>query len=140
MTIQQACDTYLRADSTLMGYLGGIATPSATLGRLYYRQALEGATLPYVVYYMAGDTDAQEFIGQTNTGQGVISFDVVTAENGQANGLLIRDRIRALLRYQSGTHGTLVMNQIIPAGLREDYKQDTHRWIFSADYEIHAEY
>jgi hypothetical protein len=140
MTIQQACDTYLRADSTLMTYIGGIYGPSATVGRLYYRVALEGATLPYVVYYMAGDTDAQEFLGQTNTGQGNISFDVVTAENGQLDGLAIRDRIRTLLRYQTGTHGTLVMNQIIPKGIREDYKQDTHRWILSADYEIHAEY
>jgi hypothetical protein len=140
MTIQQASYTYLAADSTLMAYLGGVHAPTTTQGRLYWQSAPDGATLPYVVYYMAGDTDAQEFLGTINTGQGIITFDVVTDENDRTNGLTIRDRIRALMRYQAGTHGTLVMNQIIPKGIRDNHYMDTHRCIFSADYEVHCEY
>jgi hypothetical protein len=123
-----------------MAFLGGVHAPTPTLGRLYWQMALDGATLPYVVYYMAGDTDAQEFLGQTNTGQGIISIDVVTSEDARADGISIRARIRALLRYQSGTHGTLIMNQIIPKGMRDNHYMDTHRCIFSVDYEIHVEY
>lgn len=140
MTIQQACDVYLRADSTLMNYIGGIGAPTTTVGRLYYMMAPEGATLPYVVYYMAGDTDVQEFLGNPDTGQGVVSFDVVTSETSRLNGLAIRDRIRALLRYQAGSHGGLTMYHIAPKGLREVHNMDTKRCIFSSDYEVHAQY
>ena len=137
MTIENALDTYLRADATLMGYLGGAVAPTLTTGRLYYLQAPEGASLPYVVYTIVSDTDVIEFFGTQDAGQGRVQIDVVsTAKSGKA----IELRIRSLLRYHSGTTGGLATWTIEPVNRRESFNADTSRYVFSADYIWHAQY
>jgi len=140
MTIaQSAIDVYLRADSTLMNYIGGVGAPTLTVGRLYYMIAPEDATLPYVVYTMVSNTDAQEFFEKDDT-QARIQFDAVCGNSplAQLTGVAIDDRLRTLLRYHSGTLSGLTAWMIKPANRRERYNPDTARYVFSSDYIIRA--
>ena len=137
MTIEQALDTYLRADATLMSLIGGVTSPTLTTGRLYWLQAPEGASLPYVVFTMVSDTDVIEHFGTQDAGQGRAQFDIVGTARGNKN---IEQRIRTLLRYAHGTIGGLSMWTIEPMGRREKYNADTLRYVFSSDYLCHAEY
>jgi hypothetical protein len=137
MNIEAALDTYLRADTTLMAYLGGAGAPTLTTGRLYWMQAPEGATLPYVVYTMVSDTDAIEFFGTQNAGQGRVQISAVsTSKTGKA----IADRIRTLLRYSKGTIGGLTTWTIEPVNRYDSFNADTSRYVFGSDYIWHAEY
>lgn len=137
MTIDNALDAYLRADTTLMNLIGGTGAPTLSVGRLYWMQAPEGATLPYVVFTMVSDTDQQEFFGVQNNSQGRAQFDVVGTSRADKQ---IAERIRTLLRYKSGSVGGLNMYTIVPIDRRERFNADTMRYVFSADYEVHAEY
>lgn len=136
MTIQNAIDVYLRADSTLMGYIGGIGAPSKTVGRLYWMVAPEEATLPYVVYQKISDPDAQEFFS-SDDGQGRIQFSTVSETK---SGYAIDERLRTLLRYASGTLGGLSIWMIEPAGRGDDYNLDTKRYIWRSDYIVRCQY
>jgi hypothetical protein len=137
MTIANAVDAYLRTDTTLMAYLGTNVAPSATAGRLYYLQAIEGATLPYVVYSVVSDLDEAAHFNKTNTGWGRVQFDVVAKTKG---GQAIEERIRTLMRYKTGSTGGLTVYVIKPLNRRERFEYDTQRYIFSADYEVECEY
>ena len=137
MTIENALDVYLRTDATLMNLIGGGTVPSLTVARLYWMQAPEGCTLPYVVFTMVSDTDQQEFFSAANAGQGRAQFDVVGTSRANKN---IEERIRTLLRHYRGTLSGLVINAIYPINRRERFNADTGRYVFSADYEVHCEY
>jgi len=134
MSAQASIDTYLRADATLMNYIGGIGAPTLTVGRLYYMVAPEEATLPYVVYTMVSNTDAQTFFDKDDT-QARIQFDVVATSRAS---YAIDDRLRTLLRGYSATLSGLVCWMIEPANRREKYNSDTQRYVFSSDYIINA--
>ena len=136
MSIQSAIDSYLRADTTLMSYLGGAVAPTLTTGRLYYMVAPEGASLPYVVYTKVSDTDSQEFFAK-DTGQGRLQFDVVSTTKGS---YVIEERLRALLRYASGSIGGLTTTIIYPVNRREKYNADTSRYVWSSDYIVSCQY
>jgi|WetSurMetagenome_2_1015567.scaffolds.fasta_scaffold412870_3 hypothetical protein len=131
---QSAIDVYLRADSTLMNYIGGVGAPTPTVGRLYYMLAMECATLPYIVYTMVSNTDSQEFFEKDDT-QARIQFDVVASSRAS---YAIDDRLRTLLRYHSGTISGLTAWMIEPANRRERYNPDTARYVFSSDYIVKA--
>ena len=133
-SVQSVIDTYLRADSTLMTYLGGMGAPTLTIGRLYYMLAPEGATLPYVVYTMVSNEDTAEFFDSDDT-QARLQFDVVGSSRAS---YAIDDRLRTLLRYHSGTLSGLAVWTIEPANRRERYNPDTSRYVFSSDYIIKA--
>jgi len=136
ISVQYAIDTYLRADSTLMTYLGGIGAPTLTVGRLYYLLAPEGATLPYCVYTMVSNNDSAEFFSSDDT-QARIQFDVVASSRAS---YAIDDRLRTLLRYHSGTLSGLTVWTIEPANRRERYNPDTSRYVFSSDYIVRCQY
>jgi len=138
VSISQSIDTYLRADSVLMGYLGGITAPTATTGRIYSMTAMDGCTVPYVVITLVSDTDTIEHFGKQDAGQGRVQIDCVAATKGTA--IAIEQRIRTLLRYNRGTLGGLSIWTIEPAGRREAYHSDTSRYVYSADYICHVEY
>lgn len=137
MTIENALDSFLRADTTLMALIGGGTAPTLTTARLYWLQAPEGASLPYVVFTMVSDTDVIEHFGKQDAGQGRAQFDVVGTSKGNKN---IDARIRSLLRYKSGSVGGLNCWTIEPAGKRETFNADTSRYVFTSDYIVHAEY
>jgi hypothetical protein len=138
MTIQEALDTYLRADSTLMGYLGGGGAPSLTTGRLYWITAPEGCSVPYVVFGKVDDVDqAVSFDKTDSTTFARYQFDVVSVSKAS---FAIEDRLRALLRYRSGSTGGLTAHLIEPMGRRERYDQETKRFIWTSDYGIQCEY
>ena len=155
MSIQSSIDSYLRADSTFMNYIGGVGAPTLSVGRLYYMMAPEGATLPYCVYTMVSNTDSQTFFS-SNDGQGRLQFDIV-AETRAA--YAIDERLRTLLRYRSGPIGYLVYPStslypsttlfpnggllcwmIEPANRRERFNPDTLRYVFSSDYIVNCTY
>jgi len=133
-SVQSVIDTYLRADSTLMNYIGGIGAPTKDVGKLYYMVAHPEAAPPYIVYTMVSNTDAQEFFGKDDS-QARLQFDVVASSRAS---YAIDDRLRTLLRYYSGTLSGLSVWTIEPANRRERYNPDTARYVFSSDYIVRA--
>jgi hypothetical protein len=138
-SVSQAIDVYLRADSTLMNYIGGVGTPTLTVGRLYSMVAPEGASLPYIVYTTVSNPDTQEFFSSDDT-QARISFAVVCGNSATAQLTAgnIEDRLRTLLRYHTGTLSGLTVWLIEPAGKIPKYNPDTARYVFLSDYIVRA--
>ena len=130
MTVENAIDTYLRADSTLCSYIGG-STP-----RIYWMQAPENATLPYLVYTKVSDPDDQQFFAK-DTGRARIQFDIVSTTKAS---YVIDERLRTLMRGITGTMGGLTVTLVSPINRRSRFNADTTRYVWSSDYEVMAQY
>lgn len=128
MTIENALDTYLKADVTL-------ATLVST--RIYWMKADQTATVPYVVYSNIGDTDAQYSFGDNDTGLAKIQFDVVSSDKAKKTAMY---RIRTLMRGISGTCGGITILHSLPAGISERFNNDTQKYIFTCTYDIAYHY
>lgn len=120
-----------------MQYLGGGGAPTLTTGRLFWMQAPEGVTLPYAVATVVSDSDMQEFFNVPDAGQGRVQLDIVSADK---SGKDIALKARDLLRHYRGSMNGLTVNVIWPINRWERFEVNTHRFIFSADYEVHCEY
>ena len=130
MTVENAIDTYLRADSTLCSYIG------ASAPRIYWTQAPENATMPYLVYSKVSDPDDQQFFGK-DTGRARIQFDIVSATKSS---YLIDERLRTLMRGITGNMGGLTVTLVSPINRRSRFNADTMRYVWSSDYEVQAQY
>ena len=130
MTVENAIDTYLRADSTLCSYIGGSAP------RIYWMQAPENATLPYIVYTKVSDPDDQQFFAK-DTGRARIQLDIVSTTKAS---YVIDERLRTLMRGITGTMGGLTVTLVSPINRRSRFNADTNRYVWSSDYEVMAQY
>ena len=128
MTIEQALDTALRADSGINTALGG---------RIYWLQAAQTATMPYLVYTVVSDVDEQATFDAKNTGRGLVQFDVVGSSKANKS---IMYAIRTLLRGKSGAIGGLNTAIVAPRNVREAYNADTNKYVFSWEAEITYSY
>jgi len=128
MTLENALDTYLKADTTLNTAVGG---------RIYWMQALQTATMPYLVYTIIGDTDRQFAFGINDTGSAKVQFDVVGSTKVHKS---IMYRVRTLMRGITGTYGGIVIYSSFPSGLFEKYNPDTNRYVFTCTYDIEFNY
>lgn len=128
MTIEQALDTALKAAS-------GVTAVFST--RIYWMNAPEEATAPYLVYYTVVDADVPLHFGNTNTGEALVQFDAVGVNKSVKTGLYA---VRTLLRGQSGTIGGATIYRVEPSAIREIYNADTKRYVFSAEYKIAYSY
>ena len=128
MTIEQALDTALKADSGINTALGG---------RIYWLQAAQTATMPYLVYSVVSDVDEQATFDAKNTGRGLVQFDVVGSSKANKS---IMYAIRTLLRGKSGAIGGLNTAIVAPRNVRETYNADTNKYVFSWEAEITYSY
>lgn len=128
MTIEQALDTALKADSGINTALGG---------RIYWLQAAQTATMPYLVYTVVSDVDEQATFDAKNTGRGLVQFDVVGSSKANKS---IMYAIRTLLRGKSGAIGGLNTAIVAPRNVREAYNADTNKYVFSWEAEITYSY
>ncbi len=128
MTLEQALDTALRAESGINTALGG---------RIYWLQAAQTATMPYLVYTVVSDVDEQATFDAKNTGRGLVQFDVVGSTKANK---AIMYAIRTLLRGKSGAIGGLNTAIVAPRNVREEYKPDTNKYVFSWEAEITYSY
>ena len=124
MTVEQALDTALKADSTLN---------TALAGRIYWLQATQTASTPYLVYFTVADTDQPEAFGDTNTGQARVQFDLVSANKADKTQMY---NVRTLLRGKGGTIGGLSVKHVFPSQIRERFDAGTMRYIFTLELEI----
>lgn len=126
MNVEQALDTALKADATLTGLVGS---------RIYWMQAAQTATLPYVVYTNIEDSDNQLAFDLTNTGTARMSFSVVGSKPSDK---AVMYRIRDLLRGKSGISTLSCIS--FPAGYRETFNADTMRYVWTIDYDVEFSY
>lgn len=124
MTLENALDTYLKADSTLAGLVGT---------RIYWIIADQSATVPYVVYSPVSDGDDQYSFGDNNTGNSKMQFSIVSSNKA---GKSILYRIRDLLRGISGSIGGITVYHSFPSGIVEKFNNDTQKYVFTITFDI----
>ena len=128
MTLEQAIDTALKADAQLSALVGS---------NIFWLQATQGITAPYLVYQIIADTDQPLAFGKTNTGTARLQIDVVSsAKSGKA----AIYRVREILRGKNGTIGGLAIDAILPMQIRERFNEQTMRYVFSIDFDISFAY
>ena len=86
--------TYMTADAGFNTSIGGSAS---TAGRLYYGQAPEGTTLPYVVFFAIDNRDETPTMSESSYAVSVQFSIVEEAAAGPRACLDISDKLRARL-------------------------------------------
>ena len=141
MTVEQALDTYLKADPALAALVGT---------RIYWIQADQTAILPYVVFQKIVDLDDPIAFDALNTGNCRVQISCVGENRATAN---VMYRIREMMRgsivisdplYPSESlypSATLYPNGAdigysTPGGMREVFNADSNRYVFYLDYDI----
>ena len=106
--IEQALNVYLRAS----GAAGAIAGD-----RYYFAEAPQGATLPYVTYFIVGDPHDPFTFGNIDAGQARIQFNVYTDEKYGA--LLKANALRDILdKYTGVLDAGVTLEYITCSGVR----------------------
>jgi len=82
-SVEQVIYNYLAADSGFMGNFTGV----------YFSEAPENATYPYIVFWLVTDAGIRNYVSTPNQGEARIQFDIWDDE--KFRGVRLRDVVRA---------------------------------------------
>ena len=131
MTIENALDVFLKADNLLTGYVGN---------RIYWMQAVQSTTMPYLVYQVITDSGDLFSFGNPSTSEAIIQLDFVGSKKSDKNAMLrVISMLRGFNGLMGGTGGVTIYSSF-QSRASDTFNPDTNKYIFSVDFKIQYQY